>query len=699
MLDPLLEKYKAHYIAWFMSMTRLLGFIGASLVVYYVYLTVNLNSTQIFQFILIASVSVTLCVVNTVRIALRETKHLREVIELIFDKKPIRPDLAQKAGNEAVIFTIRHHLIEAVFDHLTTLVPVLVYLWVFDVGAKNLIHIAIASTVGIFSTITFFFFIIERCMQPIYRLLIRNNIPIDFSKTRRVSIQMRMLWSYTLILLVTVIMIGVLAITKASDILSMKSDPYAAIQDMQYQIVIISTIAIIVASTLSIFLSRSISIPVRQMVDSIMKVQSGDLSVRIMAVTNDEIGHLAQAFNHMISDLMKSRQEIENYQKHLENKVRDATAQLQKTYEDLKNAQSQLVLNEKMASLGILIAGIAHEINTPVGAILNVSRNLENKVRTLPRTIEALKDDQDIPSSKMTSCLEELIRTSSATHQPPSYKETREIESLLRDHGIERFKEMANSLSKLNFMDREKVIKYIDCLRIPSFFSLIESIGSIVQAAKISEASSQKIAEIVRALKYYAYTDKERIEITQINESIQTALILLRIRLKHTVTVSTDLDQDLPRISCTSEIHQVWTNLLNNACDAIEEMGEGYSGKIFISTRKMDNQILITVTDNGIGIPEDKIDKIFDPFFTTKDIGKGTGLGLSIVSGILKKHNGMVQVKSKRGCTVFEIALPVRGELNFSFGEGGNDQRHKGLEIGKSPVALASIHSGDSDVS
>ncbi len=663
MLEKLLARYKARYIVWFMSMTRFGGVIGASLVVYYVYLTVNLNKDQVFHFFLIALVTVTLCVTNTVLIALGETKNLRKVIGLIYDGKSISPELAGKAGKEAVIFTLRHHLIEVGFDHLTVLVPVLLYLRIFfDVGSKNLIHISVAGIVGISVTITFFFFIIERCMQPIYKLLIQNNINIDFKLTKRVSIQVRMLWSYTLILLVTVIMIGALSITKASDILSSQSNSYTAIQNMQNQIVIISVIAIIVASTLSISLSRSISIPVRQMVDSMMKVQNGDLSVRIMAVTNDEIGYLAQAFNNMISDLMKSRQEIEDNQKHLENKVKDATAQMQKTYEDLKNAQSQLVLNEKMASLGILISGIAHEINTPIGAIYNITRNLENRVTSLPGNLKAFKKEPDSLIDMMVECLEDILHKHFIVHHSPSYREIHAIKTLLMELGVKDYKEMASTLTKLNFTDQEKIIKYIDCLKRPSCFALIECIGGMAQAANISEVSSRKIAEIVQALKYYAYTDKDKDEITQINESIQTALVLLRNRIKHGTTVSLDLAPDLPGLQCTSEIHQVWTNLMNNACDAVEEMGDDYPGNISIRTFEANEYLHVTISDNGAGIPEDKKDNIFDPFFTTKDIGKGTGLGLSIVSGILKKHNGTIRVESRRGHTVFEILLPLMAE-------------------------------------
>ena len=146
---------------------------------------------------------------------------------------------------------------------------------------------------------------------------------------------------------------------------------------------------------------------------------------------------------------------------------------------------------------------------------------------------------------------------------------------------------MTSVLAQLNFLNSDRIIPFVNLLKNQSLFSLLESVGTISQAIKIVETSSLKIGEIVRALKYYAYTDKDRIEMIQLNESIKTALVLLNNRLKHKVTVTADLEPDLQKIPCTSEVHQIWTNLLNNACDAVEAMGEGYAGKVLISTRRV----------------------------------------------------------------------------------------------------------------
>ena len=449
-------------------------------------------------------------------------------------------------------------------------------------------------------------------------------------------------------------------------------DIQMALSAIDRRVAMILVVVVLSASAALYFLLRiAILQRLNRLMDITNEVSSGNYNVQAEDKSWDEIGQLAKAFNRMTRDLKISKDDLENYNKTLEDRVNEATARLTKTFDDLKNAQTQLVLNEKMASLGLLIAGIAHEINTPIGAIFNVTRTLDNRVVSLPGILRDFRMDDANLRDKMMVCLDELYRVSEAQVYSPSFREIRAIETVLSDQGVENYKSMSASLARLNFTDIEKILMYIDCFKSPSFFALFESCGSIVQAANISESSSQKISEIIRALKFYAYTDRDKIEAVQINESIQTALILLRSKLKHGISVMTDFAKDLPEIMCTSEIHQVWTNILNNACDAIEEMGSNYDGEISICSRKSDYSIVITITDNGIGIPEDKKENIFDPFFTTKDIGKGTGLGLSIVSGIIKKHGGIIRVDSRTANTKFEIILPVKMPDYIS-----NDQRN-----------------------
>ncbi len=438
------------------------------------------------------------------------------------------------------------------------------------------------------------------------------------------------------------------------------NDVQTTISAINSRIALILILTVLIASGLLFILLRGFILRRISTLTAVThQVAAGNYDIRVEDTRGDELGELADSFNTMTSDLRRSKDEIDRHNKHLEEMVREATKQANNAYDNLKSAQSQLILNEKMASLGVLIAGIAHEINTPVATILNLSRNLKRKIDLLPAALEGFGNDHQAHNPRAVALLQEFIRSARLPCGPLSSKKGKAIEALLEQNGIEDSRRVGGVLKKLNFTDPERIAEAVDCFRNFAFLSVADSIGSIAQAMSISETSSQKITEIVRALKYYAYTDQAKVGKIQINESIETALVLLRNRLKNTMRVTTDLSEDLPTIQCTSEIHQVWTNLLNNAYDGIREMGPDCSGEICVRTERSGDRIVVTVEDNGVGIEDNKIEKIFDPFFTTKDIGKGTGLGLSIVSGIIKKHHGTVRVQSKRSRTVFEISLPI----------------------------------------
>ncbi len=429
-------------------------------------------------------------------------------------------------------------------------------------------------------------------------------------------------------------------------------------------------VTIIVCLALYVLIRHVILARLTRLIQATHRIAKGDYDIALPDHPSDEITELATALNRMSSDLKHSREELDEYNRHLENMVREKTAALQKTYEDLKNTQSHLVLNEKMASLGILIAGVAHEINTPVGAILNVSRNLARMLATLPQSLVPFWRGE-IPPDAMAACLEDLRVANTKTGEVSSYRDAKRVEQLLTEHRIEGARDRAAVLARIRFTEPEQLREHLACIGDSSFLKLADAYGSIAQGVAIAETSSQKIAEIVRALKYYARSDADRVEPIQINESIQIALVLLRNHLKNRVTVRTDLAPGLPPVLGTGELNQIWTNLLTNACDAVEELGPDHKGVIEVTTRRSGDRIQVVVTDNGVGIPEDKLQKVFDPFYTTKDIGKGTGLGLSIVSGIVAKLGGTASVASRPGATTFEIALRV-AELHQAPASGGD---------------------------
>jgi signal transduction histidine kinase len=416
----------------------------------------------------------------------------------------------------------------------------------------------------------------------------------------------------------------------------------------------------LVSVSLFIGLRGVVLVRLKRLMDVTAEIRSGRLESRIGDGSRDEIGSLGQALDLMTSELQVSRQQIEDNHRLLESRIHEATAELATAYQDLQSAQGQIVLNEKLASLGVLIAGVAHEINTPVGSIINVSRNLRQQMASLPATVVAFRDAPPPHPDLTRECFRDALAASTAMMAPVSYKTQHAVEQQLRELGVPNPRERAAVLCKLSLFEAPVIARYAACFSNESFFTLLESCCGVAQAAAIAESSGQKIAEIVKALKYYAYADNERVGLVHVNESLQTALVLLRGQFKHNIELDVRLASDLPAIACSSDIHQIWTNLLTNACDAIAATGREQGGRIRVSTHLGADAIIIAVQDDGIGIPPEQRDRIFDPFFTTKDIGKGTGLGLGIVSGIVKKHGGTIRLMSEPGRTVFEIALPLR---------------------------------------
>jgi signal transduction histidine kinase len=172
---------------------------------------------------------------------------------------------------------------------------------------------------------------------------------------------------------------------------------------------------------------------------------------------------------------------------------------------------------------------------------------------------------------------------------------------------------------------------------------------------------STRISEIVGALKSYSYLGQAPVQSVNIHEGIDNTLVILRNKLKTGITVHREYDLNLrPIVAYGSELNQVWTNLLDNAADALNGKGE-----IIIRTKHSEKSVQVEIEDNGPGIPKEIQSRIFDPFFTTKELGKGTGLGLSTsYSIIVEKHNGEISIESKPGQTCFTIVLPINLPTN-----------------------------------
>lgn len=333
-----------------------------------------------------------------------------------------------------------------------------------------------------------------------------------------------------------------------------------------------------------------------------------------------------------------------------------------------KLAENQLRQSEKMATLGTLAAGVAHELNNPAAATRRASQQLRELLTKLEKAREQLyKVDMSIVETEFMLNLakhsgEISTKKNNYSSLETSDKETT-MEGWLEKIGIENSWEIAPQLVAMqlekNFLE-EKIygMKNDSVKAIFEWIAVLFPIYSLLD--EIYEGSS-RISEIVGALKNYSFLGQAPIQEINIHEGIDNTLVILRSKLKEGVTVNREYSAELPAIPVYgSELNQVWTNILDNAIDAMKG-----KGNITIRTKKENNFALVEIEDNGPGIPEEIQGRIFDPFFTTKSPGKGTGLGLSTSYGIItEKHQGNITVESKPGLTKFIVKLPINQNNN-----------------------------------
>lgn len=357
---------------------------------------------------------------------------------------------------------------------------------------------------------------------------------------------------------------------------------------------IVSGVVFVIGILIGFWLSRSISIPVLALRDAADKVGEGDLTQRVTNRSGDEIGDLGRAFNRMVADLEKAREELNKANINLAR----TNEELHKTVADLKATQEQLIQAEKMASLGQLTAGIAHEINNPINF---VTANIQPLKEDMSDLIKFIEKYDDIISKKGLK------------------DEFSEIERIKQDEHIDLTKKEISNLLK-----------------------------GIEDGAK-------RTSEIVKGLRNFSRLDQNVFKKANINDSIDSTLTLLNNSIKNRIEIVKQYG-DLPEVDCfPGQINQVFMNILSNAIQAIPA-----AGKIFIKTWQDPHNVKISIRDTGAGMTDEVRKKIFDPFFTTKEVGKGTGLGLSISFGIIQKHNGEIEVYSNPGeGTEFAIRIPI----------------------------------------
>ena len=381
MLQRWVARLGPRYIVWMLIATRACGLIGGALVVYYVRLTSNLSGSLQSHWNIAATAVVLLALTLTVLQGLCETRKLRAVMRLLYLGHPFPPELGSQAGREAVVFPTRHHLREAILVPLCCLPPVYVYLSVMAQAPLSLlVHITIATFMGVAAAVSVAYTAIQRLMYPVARHLLDYGVVVDYERLPTGRLQNQLLFSFILTVVLTAVMIATLATQKASNLVRFPGELNQVVRDLRIETIAISACAVLMALVLSTLLAKSVSIPVQDMVRAMRRVEAGDLTERITAISTNEIGMLGRSFNRMIERLEENQNVIQELNANLERRVRERT-------QELKLAHERLLHTEKMTSLGELAAGIAHEINNSINAVYNGIIPLRERIGTLERDL------------------------------------------------------------------------------------------------------------------------------------------------------------------------------------------------------------------------------------------------------------------------------------------------------------------------
>jgi signal transduction histidine kinase len=333
----------------------------------------------------------------------------------------------------------------------------------------------------------------------------------------------------------------------------------------------------------------------------------------------------------------------------------------------LKSSELLLQQSEKMAQLGMLTAGIAHEINNPVAAVQRGSIQLRGLIEAVQEAQMklgqvGLTGEQWLLIYNLYSEKKENSKEAENWSLLERSDKESELADWLEDQGMDEAWDVAPALldKNLTLDDLTDLASQITLEQLQHGLSWMAAQIEMDNLLAEIHMSAGRIADIVKALKSYVYLDQGPTQRINIHEGLDNTLIILRSKLGPGIKVVRDYAKDLPEIEAYgSELNQVWTNIISNACEAMGEEGE-----LVLRTGRENDWIFVEIQDSGPGIPEEVRSKIFSPFFTTKPVGKGTGLGLNISYNIIQKHGGEIRVFSRPGKTCFQVLLPTTQKDN-----------------------------------
>jgi two-component system, NtrC family, sensor kinase len=381
------------------------------------------------------------------------------------------------------------------------------------------------------------------------------------------------------------------------------ADVFRPIKVLIYWLLGVTILLALLVVLFTYWIAAGIIVPLKTMIRSALTIAQGNFNQRVPIRSSDELGILASTFNEMAHALSAREVQLQELTRNLESMVRDRTLELENSHEalkraylDLQSAQEQLVQTEKMASLGQLVSGIAHEIKNPLNFIYGNTGFLGD----------------------YTQKLQELVET------------------------LER-------LPSISEDDRAEILHHKESIH---YAFIKEDLKILID--NFSEGA-RRINAIVSDLRTFSRMDADNISDVDLHASLEMSLNLLRNQYKNRIEIHKEYG-DIPKIQgYAGKLNQVLMNLLSNAFHAVSGKGD-----VWIRTRSHNSAVEIEIEDSGVGIPRENLKRIFEPFFTTKPVGQGTGLGLSISYGIIEQHQGKIHVTSvpSKG-TTFTVRLPI----------------------------------------
>jgi len=448
--------------------------------------------------------------------------------------------------------------------------------WMFFV--QSLKAVGISSLVGgMFSAVLFF--VTESVWQRELPKFLPGARLSEVADPWIIPVRRRLIAIFVMVGTVPLILLGILSYQRA--LAMVYSPPEEVLLSILLVNLSLVVLGIALAVLLSVYVARSISDPVERLTAAMEEVARGNLSARVPVRSNDELGRVTEGFNQMARALSEKQESINELTRDLERKVDERTAELSLALREKEATQARLVQSEKMAGLGQLAAGVAHEINNPVGYIY---ANMDHFETYLAKAREAFDRKDE-----------------------------------------EGFKKAAEKLDQL---------------------------------IKSTEEGARRTKDIVQGMRTFSRRDPGARKTFDLTEAVETALTLLGHELKQGIEVKKHYGE-LPAVEGNpGELSQVFTNVIMNALQAM-----GDRGTLEIRTRREPGRAVVAIKDTGPGIKHSDLDHIFEPFFTTKSPGEGTGLGLAIAYGIVKSHNGEIEVRNEQEAgAMFEVSIPAKKE-------------------------------------